>query len=150
MQDTAKRIGARFLTLRRRLKYTQEQVAEKSGINSTYYGRVERGEANISLELLVSIANTLGVSLSELLDIEPEKDRAQLFAEFRRGRRPGIARVQEGEVGTGAEQEVEAKDVAVEAQRRVDAADGDGDLPNAGDFRCRVHGSLPVVAESST
>ena len=82
MQDTAKRFGARFLTLRRRLKYTQEQVAEKSGINSTYYGRVERGEANISLELLVSIANTLGVSLSELLDIEPEKDRAQLFAEF--------------------------------------------------------------------
>ena len=44
MQDTAKRIGARFLTLRRRLKYTQEQVAEKSGINSTYYGRVERGD----------------------------------------------------------------------------------------------------------
>ena len=82
MQDTAKRIGARFLVLRRRLKYTQEQVAEKSGINSTYYGRVERGEANISLELLVSIADTLGVSLSELLDIEPEKDRAQLMAEF--------------------------------------------------------------------
>ena len=82
MQDTAKRIGARFLVLRRRLKDTQEQVAEKSGINSTYYGRVERGEANISLELLVSIADTLGVSLSELLDIEPEKDRAQLMAEF--------------------------------------------------------------------
>ena len=82
MQDTAKRIGSRFLTLRRRLKYTQEQVAEKSGINSTYYGRVERGESNISLELLVSIASTLGVSLSELLDIEPEKDRAQLVADF--------------------------------------------------------------------
>lgn len=82
MQDTAKRIGARFLALRRRLKYTQEQVAEKSGINSTYYGRVERGEANISLELLVSIASTLGVSLSELLDIEPEKSRAQLMADF--------------------------------------------------------------------
>lgn len=81
MQDTAKRIGARFLTLRRRLKYTQEQVAEKSGINSTYYGRVERGEANISLELLVSIASTLGVSLAELLDIEPEKDRIQLMAD---------------------------------------------------------------------
>ena len=82
MQDTAKRIGARFLTLRRRLKYTQEQVAEKSGINATYYGRVERGEANISLGLVVSIADRLGVSLSELLDIEPEKDRAQLMADF--------------------------------------------------------------------
>lgn len=82
MHDTAKKIGARFRALRRKLKYTQEQVAERAWINSTYYGRVERGEANISLELLVSIAQTLEVSLSELLDIESEKSRAQLMADF--------------------------------------------------------------------
>ena len=82
MPDIAKKIGTRFRALRRRRTYTQEQVAEKAGMNSTYYGRVERGEANISLELLVSIARALGLSLSDLLDIEPEKSQEQLMADF--------------------------------------------------------------------
>ena len=82
MHDTMKQIGKRLRALRKSHKYTQEQVAEKAGINSTYYGRVERGEANISLELLIPLARSLEVSLSELLDIESEKSKEQVIKDF--------------------------------------------------------------------
>ena len=82
MHDIMKQIGKRLRALRKSHKYTQEQVAEKAGINSTYYGRVERGEANISLELLIPLARSLEVSLSELLDIESEKSKEQIVKEL--------------------------------------------------------------------
>lgn len=82
MHDTMKQIGKRLRALRKSHKYTQEQIAEKAGINSTYYGRVERGEANISLELLIPLASCLGVTLSELLDIAPEKSKEQMLSEM--------------------------------------------------------------------
>ncbi len=82
MHDTMKQIGKRLRALRKSHKYTQEQVAEKAGINSTYYGRVERGEANISLELLIPLAKSLEVTLSELLDIESEKSKEQMLSEM--------------------------------------------------------------------
>ena len=82
MHDIMKQVGRRFRSLRKKLKYTQEQVAEKAGMNPTYYGRVERGEANISLELLIPVAEALGVSLSDLLHIEPEKNREDMLSEL--------------------------------------------------------------------
>lgn len=47
--------------------YSQEQLAELSGLHRTYIGSVEREERNVSLSTLEVLARSLGVSVPELL-----------------------------------------------------------------------------------
>ena len=68
MQDIRKLVGARIRQIRQQRKLSQEQLAEKANINDTYYGRIERGEANVSLELLAAIGDALGTTLASLVD----------------------------------------------------------------------------------
>lgn len=49
---------------------SQEEFAELCDISRAYYGRLERGEHSITLELCYRIAEATGLSMSELfLDI---------------------------------------------------------------------------------
>ncbi|WP_433941855.1 helix-turn-helix domain-containing protein [Paenibacillus lautus] len=57
-----KLIGERIKHLRKEQGMTQEELAEKAGINASYIGTVERGERNISIETLEKIIEGLGVS----------------------------------------------------------------------------------------
>ena len=45
---------------------SQEEYAFRFGINKTYYGKLERGENNISLKKLQDISIVLDIPLSEL------------------------------------------------------------------------------------
>jgi len=52
----------------RKLKgFSQEDFAAEAQLGRTYYGRVERGEQNISIQNLIRIALTLQVEVSELV-----------------------------------------------------------------------------------
>ena len=51
---------------RSRLGYSQESFATEIGLHRTYVGAVERGERNVSIDNLVSIAAGLQTSLSRL------------------------------------------------------------------------------------
>jgi transcriptional regulator with XRE-family HTH domain len=46
---------------------TQEELAEKAGLHPTYVGSVERGERNISLENIMSLAKALKCSPKDLI-----------------------------------------------------------------------------------
>lgn len=46
---------------------TQEAFALKAGVDRSYYGAIERGEFNVTIDTLVKIADGLGVSASEIL-----------------------------------------------------------------------------------
>ena len=59
--------GKRIKDVRKKVKYTQEILAEKADIAVTYLGEIERGEKTPSLEVLINIANSLGVSCDYLL-----------------------------------------------------------------------------------
>lgn len=49
---------------------SQEEFAELCDISRAYYGRIERGEHSITLDLCYRISETTGLSMSELfLDI---------------------------------------------------------------------------------
>lgn len=62
------RFGTRVRELRESLPISQEDFAHFVGLNRSYYGEVERGRVNVSLENICRIADGLGVTLSELFE----------------------------------------------------------------------------------
>ncbi|EEH99449.1 hypothetical protein CSBG_03075 [Clostridium sp. 7_2_43FAA] len=62
-----KLLGNRIRQERLKLNLTQEQLAEKVDLSTSYIGQIERGERNISLDTLVVICKSLGVTIDYLL-----------------------------------------------------------------------------------
>lgn len=60
-------IGGRIRELRKALKLTQAEVAEKAGIDSSFYGQIERGANIPSLKTFLAIAAALRAEPGELL-----------------------------------------------------------------------------------
>ncbi len=65
-QEVKKRFGARLRQLRKARKLSQEEVALRSDLDRSYLGRIERGQANVSLINMERIAEALGVEAGEL------------------------------------------------------------------------------------
>jgi transcriptional regulator with XRE-family HTH domain len=72
--DKRKAFGARLRKLRANCGYSQEKLAEISGLHRTYVGDVERGERNISLDNIWRLANALKVSPAAFFEIELSSD----------------------------------------------------------------------------
>jgi len=66
-QDSASIAAENLRLLRLERKWSQEDCAEKCGLHRTYVGAVERGERNITLATLDTIAAAFGISSVELL-----------------------------------------------------------------------------------
>jgi transcriptional regulator with XRE-family HTH domain len=49
--------------------FTQEEMAEDLGMSSNAYGDIERGDSDPRLSKLQKISEKLGITLSELLDL---------------------------------------------------------------------------------
>ena len=60
-------IGRNIRAARQRAGLTQEALAEKLRISHLHFGRLERGERPISLELLARMAQALDVNIGSLL-----------------------------------------------------------------------------------
>ena len=60
-------LGSRIRKHRKQLGWTQEVLAERVNVSTSFIGHVERGTRKASLETLVSLANALNVSLDYLL-----------------------------------------------------------------------------------
>jgi len=65
--DILERFGLRVRELRKAKGFSQEAFAAECGLDRTYMGGIERGERNVALRNIKRIADTLGVSLSELM-----------------------------------------------------------------------------------
>lgn len=52
---------------RRRLRLTQEDLADAASLHRTYIGAVERGEANVTLDVVDQIASALEVPPCQLV-----------------------------------------------------------------------------------
>lgn len=62
-----KRFGQRVRALRKEQGYSQESLGAACQLDRTYIGGIERGERNVSLENIKAIADTLGITLAELM-----------------------------------------------------------------------------------
>ncbi|MBD5401630.1 helix-turn-helix transcriptional regulator [bacterium] len=63
------KLGIKICFLRKRLKYSQEKLAELADLNKNTIGLVERGMISPTAETLEKIANALNIELKELVDV---------------------------------------------------------------------------------
>jgi transcriptional regulator with XRE-family HTH domain len=66
--EAIKAFGVRVKKLRKQQHLTQKQLAFEVGISDIQIRRIERGEINTSLSVIVGISQTFSVSLKELFD----------------------------------------------------------------------------------
>lgn len=67
MNSKKSRIRKSLKSARIKAKLTQKQLAEKLGLNTNFYARIERGEENPSLETLKKLTKILKIKSSDIL-----------------------------------------------------------------------------------
>lgn len=66
MNDLNKIIGERIRNIRKERGLTQEELAFRASLHTTYIGQLERGEKNATLESIEKVATALNITLEEL------------------------------------------------------------------------------------
>ena len=69
-------IGNRIRLVRKELKMTQEELAERGGLSHSFMGHIERGSRKLSVETLYRIAGALNVSTDYLLGLRGKEASA--------------------------------------------------------------------------
>ena len=62
-QATRDRIGQRIAALRKLAGLSQEQLAERAGLQRTHVSRIEAGKYAVTLETIEAIAQALGMTV---------------------------------------------------------------------------------------
>lgn len=68
-KEYLKQLGKHIQLLRKKFNLTQDTLADELETEHSQIGRLERGQTNVSVIILNRIASVLGISLSELVDI---------------------------------------------------------------------------------
>ena len=70
-------IGTSIKSRRKALRISQSQLAELAGISVNTLYKIERGQANPTLEILTKISDTLGMEVClRIRDLEKRNDAA--------------------------------------------------------------------------
>ncbi len=69
-QDFCKKFGVKFKYYRLLKNLTQEQVAEKIGVNAHYISDIECGRRNITFKTLYKLSTTLGLDVYKIFQFE--------------------------------------------------------------------------------
>ena len=60
------RFGEQVRRLRLSRGWSQEELAQRAGRHWTYIGGIERGERNITIQVIADLARALGVEIRDL------------------------------------------------------------------------------------
>lgn len=66
--DLEKRFGIKLAYIRKERKLSQMKLADIVNMNFNYIGQIERGEANVTIKTIKTLANALNVEVKELFD----------------------------------------------------------------------------------
>ncbi len=79
MSEIAEILGKNIRSLRKRLGWTQEKLAEKAGISVPFMTQIELARKTASLEVIESIAKALNVSYERLFKDDISEDKNLSF-----------------------------------------------------------------------
>ena len=68
MQAVYAKLGKAVRRLRLEHDWTQDVMADRSGLHRAHIGEIERGETNVTLQTLKTLADTLHVRITDLLE----------------------------------------------------------------------------------
>ena len=68
-------IASRIRSARARAGFTRKQLAAASGASERYLARLEAGTGNPSIEMLMAVADALGLAVADLIPLGGERDR---------------------------------------------------------------------------
>lgn len=68
MKDLKEQVGQLIREARRAKGFTQKEVGEKMGITEASFNRYENGTANLSLETVQKVAESLGVQVKLIFE----------------------------------------------------------------------------------
>jgi transcriptional regulator with XRE-family HTH domain len=75
VQDLQVVLGKRIRELRLKKGFSQESFADHCGLHRTYMGGIERGERNLTMRTVLTVAKGLGMTISQPLSgIEKQID----------------------------------------------------------------------------
>lgn len=60
-------IATNLSKIRKELRLTQKEAADKAGLNMNYYAKVERGESMPSVKTLKKLSKALGVTSTDIV-----------------------------------------------------------------------------------
>lgn len=66
--DIKKKFGIKIKELRKARGLSQEKLANLAEIDRTYLPSIEKGERNVSIEVVEKLANALNVKIKDLFD----------------------------------------------------------------------------------
>ncbi|MEW6686230.1 MAG: helix-turn-helix domain-containing protein [Candidatus Edwardsbacteria bacterium] len=75
MDNIYKKVGQQIRLLRIRRGLTQEELAEKAGMNPKYIGQIERGEVNTTINMLTKVASGMNLNLADLFSFPKTRIR---------------------------------------------------------------------------
>jgi transcriptional regulator with XRE-family HTH domain len=82
MANTKLLLGKRIRYLRRLDDLSREDFAEKAGISHKYIGEIERGKANLTIDIAGKIATALNIEMTDLFDYKHEVSQKELKQEI--------------------------------------------------------------------
>ncbi|MEI8129269.1 MAG: helix-turn-helix transcriptional regulator [bacterium] len=62
------KLGNKIRIERKKLKLSQEKLAELADLNKNFIGMIERGETNVTVKNLENIAIAIGIDIKNLFD----------------------------------------------------------------------------------
>ena len=65
--DPMRQFGEHLRTLRKARRLSQNELAERAGVNEKYLGEIERGVGNPSLEVLMKLAKAMDIDAATVV-----------------------------------------------------------------------------------
>lgn len=75
MSNSTKLLGVQIKKYRKDNKMSQDELANKATISTTYLGQIERGTKSPTVETLYKVSRALNISLYELFDYDKANHR---------------------------------------------------------------------------